>query len=251
MRKTMKVAGALAFIALCAGCATTQVGVTAKRAQVAAYDAETGKINTPSYELCDLVAMNPDTKIAWRVAQIPFKATEVSYGKPADGTVQSFGAPFELSFSTKVPDQTKSEVNEFVNVNTNLHVEKTWTRSLRTPEAFVLAHDEILKKMKSVQEQDPQAKFFFVTGVTSADRVYFTFGDATAKNSLKMDHYQFNFKYDQNSDLDRLAKSKAAFFTMMPLTLANDSDGREVVAIDGTFEEKLPQYSFADTQQAW
>ena len=74
------------------GCATTQVGVTAKRAQVAAYDAETGKINTPSYELCDLVAMNPDTKTAWRVMQVPFKATEVSYGKESEGTVQSFGA---------------------------------------------------------------------------------------------------------------------------------------------------------------
>src|SRR6476469_6141538 len=121
MRKMMKVACAFGFIALCAGCATTQVGVTAKRAQVAAYNAETGKINTPSYELCDLVAMNPDTKTAWRVMQVPFKATEVSYGKESEGTVQSFGAPFEVSFSTKLPAQTKSEVNEFVNVNTNLH----------------------------------------------------------------------------------------------------------------------------------
>jgi len=251
MRKLMKVACAFGFIALCAGCATTQVGVTAKRAPVAAYEADSGRINTPGYELCDLVALNPDTKIAWRVMQVPYKATEVTYGKESEGTVQSFGAPFQLSFSTRLADQTKSEVNEFVNVNTNLHVEKTWSRSLKSAAAFALAHDEMIKKMRQVSEQDPQAKFFLVTGVTFADKVYFTFGDATAKNSLKMDHYRFTFQYSQNNDLEQLAKKKAPFFTMTPVALTTDSDGRTVVAADSQFQEKLPEYSFAETQQAW
>ena len=250
MRKTLKVACAFGVLMLLTGCSTTQVGVAAKNAPLDAYEADAGHINTPQYQLGDLIAMDPNSKTAWRVMNVSVSPTETRFGRPGDGEAQSFNAPFELSFSNKVPEATREEVTQAVQAQTDLHVEKTWSRSIKSPATFTIAHPEMIKKMQQVREQSPEARFFLVTGVTNADKVYFTFGEATA-NQLAINKFRFNFSYSQNDSLEKLAQKSAAFFTATPVAIVADESGRRVVASDASFSEKLPEYSFAETGQAW
>jgi hypothetical protein len=250
MRKVIKVSCAFGLIALCAGCSTTRVGVAAQHAAVTAHQAEPGNINTPGYEIGDLVAVNPQTKAAWRVCSVQPKASELKFGQPADSKTEPFNSGFDLAFDKKVPVQTAAEVGEAVRANTELHTEKTWSRSLKSPELFAVEHEEFARKMAKVREQDPQAEFFVVSTVTAAEKVYLTLGES-GKNVMVLGKYQFNFKYDQNSELEKLAKQSAAFFTLTPIALARTEDGRNVATADSRSPENIPQFTFVETGTAW
>jgi hypothetical protein len=250
MRKTIIVSCAFGLLVLCAGCATTKVAVSATHAPVTAYQANEGHLNTPAYEVGDLVAMDPQTKAAWRVMSVPVRPAEMVYGQPADGKAEPFVAPLDLAYSAKVPESVRGDVEEAVRGNTEFHVDKVWTRAIKSPATFGIAHPEMTKKMAQVRESNPSARFFLVTAVTAADKVYLTYGESGASRMV-VGRYQFNFNYAQNGELERLAKQTPAFFALTPVGVGKDAEGRTVAAMDTAFAEDVPQYSFAETSAAW
>ena len=100
MRRTIIVSCAFGFLVLCAGCSTTKVGVAARHAPVTAYEANEGHLNTPAYQVGDLVAMDPQTNTAWRVTSVPVSPRDLRYGQPTAGKTEPFtGKWFWLNVS--------------------------------------------------------------------------------------------------------------------------------------------------------
>ena len=119
-----------------------------------------------------------------------------------------------------------------------LHVANYFTRSIKNPAVFTAGNAQLAKAVKKASAQSPETKFFLVSAVTSADKVFLSFDDPEGKTA-KIDKYQFHFSYPQNQELEKLAKDSTAFFKVTPLKI-EDEDGRVAVLVDKESAEKLP-----------
>ncbi|HSZ54930.1 MAG TPA: hypothetical protein VK797_04675 [Tepidisphaeraceae bacterium] len=231
------------IVALCAGCTSWNVEVGAKNGALSAYQSKEGAVNTPAFALGDVVAMDTETHKAWKIGSIEVAPTDIAIGQTADQATEPFQSGFDLAFSQKVSNTMQDSVDEIVRGQTELHVENYFARSIKKPESFVVGNWQLAKAVLKASAQNPQAKFFLVSGVTSADKVYLTFNggpDSTAK----VGQYTFRVSYPQNEELAKLAEDTPAFFKTTPLKVQISETGHQTVAVDQNFDEKLPDYKF-------
>lgn len=226
------------------GCSSTNVAVGAKSGAVAAYPSGVGSINTPAFALGDLVAVDGNTGQAWKFASVQFDPTEVAVSQPAGEFSEPFDSRFELAYSKKVAPELEGEVEESVRGNTVLHVENYFTRSLKNPAVFTAGNRQLAGAVLKLHAQNPQAKAFLVSSVTSADRVFLTF-EGGPKSTTTAGKYQFHIAYEQNAQLESLAKDTPAFFKTTALKVETDDEGRQFVAAD-----KLAGNAFTGTAVA-
>lgn len=243
MRKILHLAWVLpGVIAMCSGCSGTNVAVGAKNGALSTYQASVGTVNTPNFALGDVVAMDPQTHKAWKVATVQVDATDTSITQPVASASEPFASSFELSFSQNLSPVMRNEVSETVKSQTVLHVENFFTRGLKNPGAFATGSSQLAKAVTKFHAQNPEAKFFLVSAITPADKVYLTFAGGDS-NTAHLGKYQFHINYDQNGELEKMAKYTPAFFKLTPLTV-QEQNGRAFVAVDKNFGEKLPEYNF-------
>jgi len=244
MRKFLHLGWVLAgVIAVCSGCSGTNVAVGAKNGALSTYQSNVGSLNTPGFALGDVVAMDPQTHKAWKVANVEIAPTDTAISQPVDQASEPFASSFDLSYSQSVTPVMRNEVDQAVRGQTVLHVESYFTRSLKNPAAFALGSEPLAKAVTKLHAQNPQAKFFLVSAVSPAEKVYLTYAGGEA-NTAKFGKYEFHIAYDQNADLEKLAKDIPAFFKLTPLTV-EEQKGHSTVAVDKNFGEKLPEYDFS------
>ncbi|HXE52753.1 MAG TPA: hypothetical protein VN541_07040 [Tepidisphaeraceae bacterium] len=242
MRKLLHMAWVLpGFVALAAGCQSTNVGVAAKNGSLSTYQSNVGSLNTPDFALGDVVALDPQTHKAWKAGGVQVDPMDESISQPVAEATEPFASNFDLSFSQNLSPVMRNEVGESVRGQTTLHVENFFTRSIKNPAAFASGSQQLAKVINKLHAEHPDSKFFLVSAVTPADKVYLTF--AGNSNTQHLGKYDFHVSFDQNADLEKLAKDKPAFFKLTPLTV-EAHDGHNFVAVDKNFGEKLPEYSF-------
>jgi hypothetical protein len=229
-------------VALCSGCSSFNVDVGAKSGGISAYRTQEGAVNTPAFALGDVVAMDPQTHRAWKIGSVDVAPTQIAISQNAEQASEPFESDFDLAFSQKVSNSMQDSVNEIVRGQTVLHVENYFTRSLKNPTSFAAGNWQLSKAVLKASAQNPQAKFFVVSAITSADKVYLTFDgqDETAK----VGRYTFRVNYPQNEELAKMAQDAPAFFKTTPLKVETGENGHKTVAVDDNFNEKLPDYKF-------
>lgn len=243
MRKLMHLSCVLLGVAAAgAGCQSSHVAVEANSQSIGTYEASLGHLNTPAFALGDLVAMDPKTHKAWKVSSVDVDPVEVAFTQPEASDNESFAAPLDLSYSKKVAPSMKEDVDQGVQNQTQLHVENYWTRRIKNPAAFAAGNEQLAKALNKLQTQQPDAKFFLVSAVTPAEKVYLSYAGGKADTATS-GKYQFHINYGQNAELAKLAKENAAFFKLTPLKLEQEG-GQSTVAVDKDFSEQLPEYQF-------
>jgi hypothetical protein len=230
-------------VALCAGCSSFNVDVGAKNGAISAYQTKEGAVNTPAFALGDVVAMDPETHKAWKIGSVEVAATEIAISQTSDQASEPFQSNFDLAFSQNVSNTMQDSVGEVVRGQTVIHVENYWTRSIKKPAEFAGGNWQLAKAVLKASAQNPQAKFFLVSTVTSADKVYLTF-DGGPDSTAKVGRYTFRVSYPQNEELATLAQDTPAFFKTTPLKVQTSESGHQTVAVDDNFGEKLPDYKF-------
>lgn len=246
MRKLLKLSVLVGVIALGTGCQSNNFGVAAKSPSLNAYETSIGSVNTPAFELGDVVALDPNTHKAQRVATVQINPTDVAYSQPSDKTSEKFDASFQLTFPQGTPAFTRSEVSDAVEAQTVLSAENWSTRGLKNPAAFATGSAQLATAVTRWHQQNPDAKFFLVSAVAGADKVYLSY---SGSDPIKVSKYEFHVYYPQNDQLDKLAKSSPAFFKATPLTVVQDKRGHETVAVDKNFTEKLGDYQIPVTDR--
>jgi hypothetical protein len=231
------------IVALCAGCSSFNVDVGAKNGALSAYQTKEGAVNTPAFALGDVVAMDPQTHKAWKIGSVDVAPTEIAIGQTDEQASEPFQSNFDLAFSQKVSNSMQDSVDEIVRGQTVLHVENYFARSIKKPAAFAEGNWQLAKVVLKASAQNPQAKFFLVSGITSADKVYLTF-EGGPDSTTKVGRYTFRVSYPQNEDLSKLAQDTPAFFKTTPLKVQTGETGHQSVAVDSNFDEKLPDYKF-------
>jgi hypothetical protein len=230
-------------VALCSGCSSFNVDVGAQSGGISAYQTHEGAVNTPAFALGDVVAMDPQTHRAWKIGSVDVAPTQIAISQDADQASEPFESDFDLAFSQKVSNTMHDSVNEIVRGQTVLHVENYFTRSLKNPTAFAAGNWQLSKAVLKASAQNPQAKFFLVSAITSADKVYLTF-DGGPEATTKVGRYTFHVNYPQNEELAKLAEDTPAFFKTTPLKVQTSESGHQSVAVDDNFNENLPDYKF-------
>lgn len=243
MRKLMHLSCVLLGVAAVgAGCQSSHVAVEARSASIGTYEASLGHLNTPAFALGDLVAMDPQSHKAWKVASLQVDPVDVAFSQQAAKDDESFAAPLDLSYSKKITPGMKEDVDQGVQSQTLLHVENYWTRKLKAPAAFAAGSEQLAKALNKQHAQEPDTKFFLVSAVTQAENVYLAYAGGKADTATS-GKYQFHINYQQNSELSKLAKENPAFFKLTPLKL-DETGGQSTVAVDKDFGEQLPDYQF-------
>ena len=242
MRNLLQLTWVLGAAALAAGCQGTNVGVAARGAPISSYQTgEIGRINTPAFAIGDVVVLNPVTHKACRAAQVQVDPMEIAFTQNIPQATIPFEPSFEFGFSQEISPSLKEQIEQQVDGQTAIRVENFFERKIKSPATFAAGSDQLAKTLLKLQSQEPDAKFFLVSSVTSATRVSLTFTGAPS-NTIHEGKYQFHVNYEQNKQLDQLAEG-TSFYKLTPLTITND-DGHPAVAIDKNFDEDMSSYDF-------
>ena len=239
MRKLLHLSVVLGTVALGAGCQSTNVGLAAKSPSLNTYEAKIGSVNTPDFELGDVVALYPSTHKAQRITTVQINPTEIAISQPADAASERFDSSFDLRFSQNTPESARTEVSDAVSAQTVLHVKNWFTRGLKSPAAFAAGSEQLAVAITKWHKENPDAKFFLVSQVTSADKVFLAFAGS---DPIRVSKYQFFVDYQQNDQLDKLAQTTPVFFKTTPVMVVEDKQGHESVAVDKNFSERLGDY---------
>lgn len=244
MRKLLHISMVAGLLAVGAGCQSNKVGLAAKSSSLNAYETRIGCVNTPAFVLGDVVALDPSTHKAQRVTTVQIDPTDVAFSQPADSASEQFNSPIDLRFSQSTPEFARNEASEAVSAQTVIYAKNWFTRGLKSPAAFATGSQQLAAALTKWHKENPDAKFFLVSEVTSADKVYLAF---TGSDPIHVGKYTFFVDYQQNAQLDKLAQSTAAFFKATPLTVAEDKQGHESVAVDKNFSERIGDYDIPAT----
>jgi hypothetical protein len=239
MSHTLRWSWMLGMVAVAAGCSGTNVSVAAKHGAVNNYQASVGNLNTPNFALGDVVVLDPQTKQATKVASAQVEPIDVTFTATAPGVAEPFFSGFELSYSQKVQPYMQEEVEAAVRSHTTLHVEQYFERKLTNPASFAVRNPQLASTISKFRTFQPEAKFFLVSSVVPAQKVYLSFSDS--QEAVKVGKYTFHVQYDQNGQLERMSKDQPAFFRLTPLTVET-RDGRAFAVVDKDFHENLPDY---------
>jgi hypothetical protein len=243
MRKISKISWALLGIATVgAGCSSSHVAVDAKSDGLATYQSAVGHVNTPAYEVGDIVEVDPATHKVWKASEVQVSAMDLAYSKPGATSKEQFGAPLDFTYDGKCQESSKQQVSEDVQDGTVFHVEGYWSRGLKNPAFFIASSDQLVKRVSKLHAQHPADQFFIVSAVSAADKIYLS-DDAAKDNTVKLDKHQFHVHYAQNAELVKMAKEKEAFFKMTPLKLDN-ADGRAIVLMDRHASDALSEAQY-------
>ena len=221
MRKFPRLAWAVlaAAASVGAGCASNDVKVAAASPQLSTFDSNIGQVNTPGFELGDIVELDPQTHDFWKAASVQVRSTEVSYSQPKGSVSQSFDSATDLTYSKKVAPELKEQVAAQVQDGTAFHADNYWTRSIKTPDLFIVQSDQLSKRLAKLQAEHPEHRFFLVSAVNPAEKVFLAY-DSNKSSTAHAGEYTFHVSYDQNAKLAKLAKEKPAFFQLTPLKTA-------------------------------
>jgi len=222
MRKFPRLAWAVlaAAASVGAGCASHDVKVDAASSHLSNFDSAIGQVNTPGFELGDIVELDPQTHSFWKAASVDVRATDVSYSQPQGSEAESFDSATDLTYSKKVAPELKEQVASQVQDGTAFHADNYWTRSIKTPDIFIVKSDQLSKRLAKLAAERPDHRFFLVSAVTPADKVFLAM-DSDKSSTAKAGEYTFHVSYDQNAQLAKLAKEKPAFFKLTPLKTAS------------------------------
>jgi hypothetical protein len=243
MRKFSQISWALLGLAAAgAGCSSSHVGVSAKSDGLATYQAAVGHVNTPNYNVGDIVEVDPATHKVWKAGQVQVSPMDLAWSQPMPQSKEQFGAPLDLIYHGKCSENTREQVGADVQDGTGFHVEGYWTRSLKNPAFFITANDQLLKRVSTLHAQHPTDQFYVVSAVSAADKIYLAC-DTARDNTLRADKHQFHVSYDQNAELAKMAKEKESFFKLTALKL-DTADGHPAVLMDRHAEDALPEVQY-------
>ena len=232
----------LGVVAVGAGCSGTNIGVDAKRAPLAAYQAQIGNVNTPNFELGDVVMLDPNTHTATKIGNAQVEPSDVAFKPTVESKAEPFDASFELSFSDNTQPSMREFVQSQVRNQTSLHVENATERKLANAGAFAAGSEQLQRTVAKFHKENPDAKFFLVSSVTGADKVWFSF-DGSKDGTIRDGKYEFRVSYEQNKDLAKMAQAQAVFFSWTPLTVT-EKKGHATVAVDKNFNESISDYNY-------
>ena len=246
MRKVLFLSCALGVVAAAAGCSShdAPVSVGAKNGAITAYQANIGTLNTAGFNLGDVVALDPETHKAFKVASVQVGQTDTEVGQPVALSSERFNSDFDLWFSENVAGNLKEEVGQAVRDHTAIKVENAFTRQLKDASAFAAGSDQLAKAMADVYARTPNARVFLVSAVVSAENVYLTCTDRP-ESQMNFGHYQFAVEYAQNPQLKKMAEARPAFFRATPVSF-DQQNGHSIVKADKTFSEKLADYQVSE-----
>jgi hypothetical protein len=243
MRKFSKISWALlGIVSVGAGCSSSHVAVDAKSDGLATYQSAVGHVNTPAYEVGDIVEVDPATHKVWKASEVQVSPMDLAYSKPGATSKEQFGAPLDFTYDGKCLESSKQQVSADVQDGTVLHVDGYWTRSLKNPSMFIVSSDQLVKRVSKLHAQHPGDQFFLVSAVSAADKIYLA-DDAAKDNTVNVDKHQFHVHYAQNAELAKMAKTKESFFKLTALRL-DTADGKAVVLMDHNAADTLPEAQF-------
>ena len=197
MRKFPRLAWAVvaAAASVGAGCASHDVKVDAASSHLSNFDSAVGQVNTPHFELGDIVELNPQTRDFWKAASVDVHATEVAYSQPQGSNAESFDSATDLTYSKKVAPELKEQVAAQVQDGTVFHADNYWTRSIKTPDVFIVKSDQLSKRLAKLQAENPDHRFYLVSAVSAADKVFLSL-DSDKSSTAKAGEYTFHVSYD-------------------------------------------------------
>lgn len=243
MRKLSKISWALlGIVSVGAGCSSSHVAVDAKSDGLATYQSSVGHVNTPAYQVGDIVEVDSATHKVWKAGEVQVSPMDLKYSQPGLASKEQFGAPLDFTYDGKCLESSKQQVSADVQDGTVFHVEGYWTRSLKNPAMFIAASDQLVKRVSKLHAQHPADQFFLVSAVSAADKVYLA-DDAAKNNTVNVDKHQFHVRFAQNAGLEKMAKAKESFFNLTALKL-DKAEGHTVVAMDRDAADSLPQAQF-------
>jgi hypothetical protein len=251
MRKFSKISWAMLGIAsLGAGCASSHVGVTAKSDGLATYQSAVGHVNTPDYEVGDVVEVDPATHKVWKATEVQVSPVDMNWSQPMQQAKEQFGGGLDFTYDGKCPEGLKEQVSEDVRDGTVFHVEGYWTRSLKNPAVFIVSSDQLEKRVAKLHAQHPADQFYLVSAVSAADKIFLAC-DAAKDNTLNADKRHFHVHYEQNAELAKMAQEKESFFKLTALKL-DTADGRAVVLMDRKAGDALSEVQYGKSvASAW
>jgi len=227
MRKLLHLSWSLFGIAGLAGCANYDVKVDAVSPRLSTYQASAGHVNSPAFEVGDIVELDPKTHDLSKAGRVSVPGTSIAFTSAVQQTSEPYAAPVELTYSQKINPAMQEEVAADVQHKTVLHVQSAWTRQLKKPDLFVAGSDELAKAANKLAAQHPDHQFFLVSAVSPADKVYLSY-DGADSNATNSGRYHFYLNYSQNEQLAKLAASQPVFFKLTALAI-RPGDGRAVV----------------------
>lgn len=243
MRKFSRISWALVGIAsISAGCSSSHVAVDARSDGLATYQSAVGHINTPGYEVGDVIEVDPTTHKVWKAAQVQVLPADLLWSQPMQQSKEQFGSSLDFTYKGACSENTKEQVSADVQDGTALHVEGYWTRGLKNPAVFISSSDQLLKRVSKLHAQHPADQFFLVSAVSAADRIYLTL-DSGKDNTLQADKHQFHVQYVQNAELAQMAREKESFFKLTPLKF-DTAEGLPIVYMDRHAVDALPEVQY-------
>jgi hypothetical protein len=244
MRKLSKISWALLGVAAAAaGCQSSHVAVDAKSDGLATYQSAVGHVNTPGFDVGDIVEVDPATHNVWKAGEVQVSPMDLAWSQPGAQSKEQFGAQLDFTYKGTFHESTKEQISSDVQDGTSFNVEGYWTRGLKNPAVFVTSSDQLYKRVSKLHAEHPGDEFFVVSAVSAADKIYLTCD--TAKNStLVADKRQFHIRYAQNEELAKMAKEKESFFKLTALKLDKSEDGKAVVLMDRQSQDALPEAQF-------
>src|SRR5690348_17339696 len=153
--KTLNWLWVLGVVAVGAGCSGTNIGVDAKHAPLAAYKAQIGNVNTPNFDLGDVVMLDPTTHNATKIGSAQVEPTEMSFRPTVASASEPFDASFELGFSDRTQPSTREYVQSQVRSQTSLHVENATERKLSNAGAFAAGSDQLQRMVAKFHKENP------------------------------------------------------------------------------------------------
>lgn len=240
--KTLNWLWVLGAVAVGAGCSSNNVGVNANHAPLTAYKAQVGHVNTPAFELGDVVMLDPQTHTATKAAAIQVEPTEITFGQTIDSKTEPFEGSFDLTFTQQTQPAMREFVQAQVRSQTALHIENATERKLSKPAAFAAGNDQLQRTVAKLHKQNPEAKFFLVSSVTGADKVWLSYTGAN-DGTIHDGKFEFRVNYTQNGELAKVAKDQPAFFNWTPLAVT-ETRGHATVAVDNNFNESITDYRY-------
>jgi hypothetical protein len=242
--KTLNLLWVLGAVAIGAGCSSNNIGVDANHAPLTAYKAQIGHVNTPAFELGDVVMLDPSTHTATKAASVQVEPGDVAFGQTIDSKSEPFDGSFELTFSQRTQPSMREFVQSQVRGQTALHIENATERKLSKPGAFAAGSEQLQRIVAKLHKQNPDAKFFLVSSVTGADKVWLSYAGAT-DGTIHDGKFEFHVSYSQNGELAKLAADKPVFFNWTPLAVT-EKRGHSTVAVDKNFNESISDYSYTN-----
>lgn len=243
MQKFSQISWALLGIAsLGAGCSSSHVAVDAKSDGLATYQSAVGHVNTPGYDVGDVIEVDPTTHKVWKAAEVQVLPTDLVWSQPMQQSKEQFGASLDFKYKGACSENTKEQVSADVQDGTVFHVEGYSTRGLKNAATFIASSEQLLKRVSKLHAQHPADQFYLVSAVSDADKIYLTL-DSAKDNTLKADKRQFHVQYPQNAELEKMAQEKEAFFKLTPLKL-DTADGLPVVYMDRRASDALSEVQY-------